>query len=133
MDNIPSGMSEMLAKLMADEKFGEMVESLKSSFSADAESAHVEEFSTAVAEGSADIENSESPVSAIPKLSPELMSKLPEIMGMLSSSEGGKKHTSRMDDRKRLLNAMKPFLSEKRRSAVDSIVNIAGIADLFGI
>lgn len=133
MDNIPSGMSEMLAKLMADEKFGEMVESLKSSFSADAESAPAEEFSTAVAEGSADIENSESPVSAIPKLSPELMSKLPEIMGMLSSSEGGKKHTSRMDDRKRLLNAMKPFLSEKRRNAVDSIVNIAGIADLFGI
>ena len=133
MDNLPADMSRMLQNLMADEKFGEMVESLKASFSANDENSATEESVPSSDDITSASDENGSPVSAIPKLSPELMAKLPEIMGMLSSSEGGKKHNSRMDDRKKLLNALKPFLSEKRRGAVDSIVNIAGIADLFGI
>ena len=135
MDNpmLSGDMSEMLGRLISDEKFGELVESLKESFSANAESGSSAEENT-----TADITPTEQneeprPNPGIPKLSPEIMAKLPEIMGMLSSSEGGKKHNSKMEDRKRLLTAMKPFLSEKRRHAVDSIVNIAGFADLFGL
>lgn len=135
MDNpiLPGDMSEMLGRLMADEKFGELVESLKGSFSTNADnSTPAEESPATEAVTAAQTEESAS-VPGIPKLSPEIIAKLPEIMGMLSSSEGGKKHNSKMEDRKRLLTAMKPFLSEKRRHAVDSIVNIAGFADLFGL
>lgn len=118
-------MSEMLSRLMADEKFMEMAEAVKASLSADADNAEPAPKESA--------ESTEAPpVAGIPKLSPELMSKLPEIMGMLSSS-GGKKPNSKMEDRKRLLAAMKPFLSEKRQAAVDSIMNVAGFADLFGL
>ncbi len=118
-------MSKLLEQLMADEKFGEVLASVKESLSANVDNA----------DSSAPAENAPapapSPIPAIPKLSPELMAKLPEIMGMLS---GGESHSgSGMEDRKRLLYALKPFLSENRRNAVDSIVNIAGIADLFGI
>jgi len=134
MDNpmLSGDMSEMLGRLMADEKFGELVESLKGSFSANADNAPAKEPSEPEATPAVQNEAA-TPSPGIPKLSPEIMAKLPEIMGMLSSSEGGKKHHSKMEDRKRLLTAMKPFLSEKRRHAVDSIVNIAGFADLFGL
>ena len=125
---MPTGdMSEMLSRLMSDEKFMEMAEAVKASLSAD------DDNTDPAPEETQDTDSEESsPVAGIPKLSPELMSKLPEIMGMLSSS-GGKKGHSKMEDRKRLLAAMKPFLSEKRRDAVDSIMNIAGFADLFGL
>ena len=125
-DNTPD-MSQLLGKLMSDEKFNELVKSVKTSISAD-----VEDATSALPETSAETESVPSSDVSMPTLSPELISRLPEIMGMLSDS-GGKQGSSRIEDRKRLLNAMKPFLSEKRRSAVDSIVNIAGIADLFGI
>lgn len=127
-DSTPD-MSELIGRLMADEKFGELLQSVRSSISADVDNADPPAEETA-AENTSD---ETPPVPAIPALSPELISKLPEIMGMLSPDGGGKKGGSKMEDRKRLLNAMKPFLSEKRRTAVDSIVNIAGIADLFGI
>lgn len=132
MDNMPDGneLSELIGKLMADENFGKIVEAVKGSSSAVAEN-----------DAPADDEQIEAPPAkeasaapSIPALSPELMAKLPAIMSMLSvkSPDGGKSH-SRMDDRKKLLYALKPFLSQKRRDAVDSIVNIAGITDLFGI
>ena len=127
-ENAPD-MSELLGRLMADEKFGELVNSVKASISTNAD--NIDPPADEI-HGETPVEES-SAASAAPVLSPELISKLPEIMGMLSLDNGGKKGGSRMEDRKRLLNAMKPFLSEKRRTAVDSIVNIAGIADLFGI
>ena len=135
MDNLTSGedLSEMLEKLMADEKFGEILNAVKSSFSAGAEdsSDSVEVEASAV---SADVLPAESPISAIPGLSPELISKLPMIMSMLSGGKpDGQKSDSKLQDRKRLLQALKPFLSQSRRDAVDNIVNIAGIADLLGL
>ena len=122
MDNLPKGdeLSGVIGKLMNDEKFSEILEAVKSSFSASDEN---------------DTQKSDiaAPVPQIPALSPELMSKLPEIMSMLSGGESSGKTDSRLADRKRLLQALKPFLSQSRREAVDSIVNIAGIADLLGL
>ena len=132
-------MSKVLEKLMADEKFGEILSAVKSTMSENPDSANNSSAPVSVETE----ENSEdkAPVSAIPQLSPELLAKLPDIMTMLSGSsiiKGGGKGPdkggdTRIADRKRLLQAMKPFLSDRRREAVDSIVNIAGIADLFGI
>lgn len=126
-------ISELIGKLVSDEKFGEVLRSVKESISANAEdpsSSPEQSQETAKEPANTPTEN---PIPSIPTLSPELIAKLPEIMGMLSSGGSDKKPGSRMEDRKRLLSAMKPFLSERRRAAVDSIVNIAGIADLFGI
>ncbi len=117
-------MSKLLENLMADERFGEVLNAVKESFSTSADNPPKTE-----SDGSAP---NEAPVPAIPTMSPELMAKLPEIMGMLNLGKDGKRDSA-MADRKRLLTALKPFLSENRKNAVDSIVNIAGIADLFGI
>ena len=133
MDNLPNGndLSEIIGKLMADENFGKVLDAVKKSYSANAEN---DQSPSAELSQPAPQQSETSPESAIPALSPELMSKLPSIMSMLSGnvSAGGKSH-SRMDDRKKLLYALKPFLSQRRRDAVDSIVNIASITDLFGI
>lgn len=140
MDRSGDELMGMLSTLMADERFGEVLTAVRESFSPDAEnsSANAENNNS----GTAPVIE-ESPAPSVPTgaspdsrqsspIPPELISKLPEIMGMLSAG-GGKGGNSRMADRKRLLQALKPFLSDRRREAVDSIVNIAGIADIFGI
>lgn len=136
MADMPSGgdMSKMIEQLMADEKFGEILNTVKKSFSANADNGQGPSSSDEnTSDNKAEVlTDTEPPIPSIPKLSPELLSKLPEIMGMLSG-DGNLKSDPRLEDRKRLLKALKPFLSENRRNAVDSIVNIAGIADLFGI
>lgn len=133
-------LSSAVMKLMSDDRFGELLSTVKSALSSNAE---IDSPSAATPVPSEDKpteqvvpDTTSAPISAVPQISPEILSKLPEIMSMLSAGMSGgdeKKGASRMADRKRLLTAMKPFLSENRRNAVDSIVNIAGIADLFGI
>lgn len=122
-------MSKMLERLMDDEKFGEVLNAVKESMSANAD---ISADAPSPDEKDSDSTQPDPPIPSISKLSPELMAKLPEIMGMLSG-DGMRKSDPHLEDRKRLLKALKPFLSENRRRAVDSIVNIAGIADLFGI
>lgn len=133
-------LSSAAMKLMSDDSFGELLSSVRSAISANAENYSPTDTSPVGSEAESAAQNAASgtasPISAIPQISPELLSKLPEIMSALSAGTSGgdeRKGASRMADRKRLLTAMKPFLSENRRNAVDSIVNIAGIADLFGI
>ena len=135
MDKFAGGdLSGILEKLMSDEKFGEVVDAVRSSISANAENGSNISSTPESAPVSAETVPTDSPVSMIPNLSPELMSKLPMIMSMLSGSDSGNhKNDSKLQDRKRLLQALKPFLSQSRKDAVDNIVNIAGIADLFGL
>ncbi len=135
MDKLGSGedISKMIEALMTDEKFAEVVTSIKESFSAKAEDSSSEEISPETTE--ADQNTSVSPISAIPEISPELISKLPEIISMMSGGNNGHptKNNSHLSDRKHLLQALKPFLSSQRKEAVDSILNVAGIADLLGL
>lgn len=133
-------LSSAVMKLMSDDRFGELLSSVRSVISANAENTPPADTTTVGSEAESAAQSAPastaSPISAIPQISPEILSKLPEIMSALSAGTSGgdeRKGASRMADRKRLLTAMKPFLSENRRNAVDSIVNIAGIADLFGI
>jgi len=130
-------LSKMIGSRMADKKFGEILSSVKDSLSAKAENKASEDTADEIRNDADDtmIETSASPISAIPQLSPELLSKLPAIMSMLSGGDNKAKNSSssHLSDRKCLLQALKPFLSNQRREAVDSILNVAGIADLFGL
>ena len=59
-------------------------------------------------------------------VSPELLSSLPQLMSTFASSpEKGGGHNS---DRKALLRALKPFLSEKRCDLIDGILQFEGLA-----
>ena len=57
---------------------------------------------------------------------PELLSSLPQMMSAFTSApdKGGSHHS----DRKELLRALKPFLSEKRCSVIDGILQFEGLA-----
>lgn len=77
---------------------------------------------------------------------PELMAKLPQVMAMLrpmlegAAQVGGSTEPvakpeatpkkSPPDDRSALLLALKPFLSEDRKNAVDAILRISALGDV---
>lgn len=66
---------------------------------------------------------------------PELLAKLPSIMSSLSGASPSHSQNSNPGSgadkrRKELLRALKPFLSEKRCSVIDSILQIEGLAGL---
>ena len=60
------------------------------------------------------------------QIPPELLSSLPQMMSALSSS----KKDSQNSKRKELLLALKPFLSEKRCSVIDGILQFEGLAGM---
>ena len=79
-------------------------------------------------------ENEEEPTGfSIP---PDIMKNLPEMMSMLSGAgipshnKGEKHHPSQ---RKELLCALKPFLSAKRCSVIDGILQFEGLAGVLDV
>lgn len=64
------------------------------------------------------------------QIPPEILSKLPAMMSALSGMGGISKSGSGDDpkaDKKELLRALKPFLSEKRCSVIDSLLQFEGL------
>ncbi len=81
---------------------------------------------------------------AMPQISPEMLAKLPQMMsamapllsGMQGKGDGGKDGGGKKDGdaerRKRLLAALKPYLSSQRKDAIDSILKVTEMTDLLG-
>lgn len=77
---------------------------------------------------------------------PDILSRLPQMLSALSSSDitpklsapkNGSSHTSAGTDaadgkRKDLLRALKPFLSEKRCAMIDGLLQFEGLAGIIG-
>ena len=79
--------------------------------------------------------------SAVPAITPEMMQKLPQMMSALAplvggkgeeKSSEGKKEMNDGEKRKRLLAALRPYLSDNRRGAVDQILKVTEMTDLLG-
>ena len=79
---------------------------------------------------------------AVPAITPEMMQKLPQMMSALAPlvGGGGKESSSGStgkgpgdgEKRKRLLAALRPYLSDSRRGAVDQILKVTEMTDLLG-
>ena len=79
---------------------------------------------------------------AMPAITPEMMQKLPQMMSALAplvggagkekSSGGSAKEGHEGEKRKRLLAALRPYLSDGRRDAVDQILKVTEMTDLLG-
>lgn len=76
---------------------------------------------------------------APPSIPPEMLSKLPQMLSALSPlvKGGGEKETgagkspkSETEKRRRLLEALKPYLSDSRREAIDGIMKVTEMTDL---
>lgn len=61
-------------------------------------------------------------------LPPELLSKLPALMGALGSMKGGK--DSAKDEKSALLLALKPYMSPQRCDAIDKLIMINRLSEL---
>ena len=91
-------------------------------------------------QGKGDSEESKTP--SVPTITPEMMQKLPQMMSALaplvggggkeSSSGGTGKGPGDGERRKRLLAALRPYLSDSRRGAVDQILKVTEMTDLLG-
>ena len=69
----------------------------------------------------------------IPAVTPEMMAKLPQMMAALAPSAAQGTDRASLHDaekRKKLLAALKPYLSGSRRDAVDSIARMTELTDL---
>lgn len=116
-------ISEMIKKLAEDDQVRALISSLQAPEKADP-----------VQNDTAD-DAPASETDASPSISPELLQKLPQVMSALSSlgtdaKPDAKSDKGRTADRKKLLLALKPFLSRRRREAIDSIIGIAGLSDI---
>ena len=78
---------------------------------------------------------------AVPAITPEMMQKLPQMMSALAplvggkgegKSESGKKELNDGEKRKRLLSALRPYLSDNRRDALDQVLKVTEMTDLLG-
>ena len=78
---------------------------------------------------------------AVPAITPEMMQKLPQMMSALAplvggkgegKSSGGKKELNEGEKRKRLLSALRPYLSDNRRDALDQVLKVTEMTDLLG-
>ncbi|MBR6676004.1 MAG: hypothetical protein IKL24_01590 [Clostridia bacterium] len=72
-------------------------------------------------------------------LSPELLAALPKVMGAISKTgllspekPSPKKEGNEQSSKKALLYALKPFLSEKRRALIDTLIQLEGVLSLLG-
>ncbi len=80
------------------------------------------------------------PQKSMPQITPEMMARLPQMMSTLaplvSGMQGDKKdsnekHTAgEAEKRKKLLAALRPYLSSSRRDAIDSIMKVTEMTDL---
>lgn len=125
-------VSEMIQKLMEDDSVKALISSIKDGGGAP------EHDSTPASASEGEVIPAGGEGSSGFSLSPEMIAKLPQVMSALSGITGGKDGGTsapkgdggRMADRKKLLLALKPFLSPRRCEAIDSIVNIAGLSDI---
>ncbi len=74
-------------------------------------------------------ENTEETANLIPQIPPQLLSKLPTILSLLSGTDGGKK-SKKETEREALLCALKPYLTENKVQAIEKIIKLSRLGDL---
>ena len=124
-----TGFSEILSSLMQNPEITKLVSSL----AADSKKSE--------AEPAADVAPDSSPALSI---SPEMMGQIMNMASALSSGAKGREKessaapvshslsVSRDAQRSALLRALKPFLSERRRSLIDGLLQLEGLWGVLG-
>lgn len=119
-----ANLSAMIAEVMKNPELSKMVAELKAN-------------TASGSPASGDVETAkESPAAAAPSgaIPPDVLAKLPEMMAVLGKGGSGNNTPAARDaeNRRRLLSALKPYLNPARKDAVESILKVTQITDLFG-
>ena len=89
-----------------------------------------EQSPSADAQGSAEKEEGAlSPLSSILS-DPQIMSKIPSVLSLIGSLGESPAHKKSPDKREALLIALRPYLSDRRRTMVDYLIKMNKISDL---
>lgn len=139
--------STVLRQLMEKPEISNLIASFKSGTQSESENA-----APVAAVETADVPDSESGEGApqsMPALSPELLAKLPAVMSMLSGMGVTPQNSDKKTDgsesaleaekpavgdaqRKALLRALRPYLNDKRRTMIDSMLQLEDLTKIFG-
>lgn len=133
--NIPSAdaLQSMVGTLMSNPDL------LKNIMGALGGTAASEKNSTQSTEGEADAATADSITkkdeetqthASVPSIPPELISKLPILLSALGG--GGAPKSQGCSNREALLCALKPYLSQHRAEAIEKIIQLSRLGDLFG-
>ncbi len=133
-----NNFSEILSSLMSNPKVTELI----SDISAKAQTSAEPKPSNTSPNEQAEAKDSDNGTITIP---PEILANLPQMMSALSglgigsgsSSEDkgtpAKKETSRDNQRKALLCALKPYLSEKRCAVIDGLLQFESFSHILSV
>ncbi len=138
MAEINENLGGMIEKAMADPRFAEIFGMLKSKADSGeldvskmgellggSEKSHGTSEKTAMSQGGSGEERAEPSADPLGSLS-----KFPELMGLLGGKRGRK---GDFDKHERLLCALKPYLSDNKKNAVDTVVKAAKIGDILEV
>lgn len=125
-----ANLSAMIAEVMKNPELAKMVAEIKANM-ASGETAAAGEAPGAEASAASAAPAASAPSGAIP---PDVLAKLPEMMAVLGKGGPGKDTPAARDaeNRRRLLVALRPYLNPARKDAVESILKVTQITDLFG-
>ncbi len=123
----PVDLSGMLGKLLANPQ---IIQSVASALSGEGgEAAPKADTADSVREKEKAEESSPTPdVAAMAQKLPEIMNMLTPVLQQKGGARSGKDAPS--DNRACLLNAMKPYMSQKRCEAIDYIIKFSQISDI---
>lgn len=146
-------LSQILQQLLENPEISNLLSTLKSDTQKSISDTDTDASQSTESETHAETENAESEETAqqaVPSLSPEMLAKLPAVLSVLSGIGAGKSAADsgqqNEDDtakplpdtagddahRKALLRALRPYLNPKRRSVVDSMLQLGDLTKLFG-
>lgn len=143
-------LGEMLTSAMSDPRFGQILSTLKEkSDSGEIDASDIGGVLSALSGGGMNpsghrsaSEDEHAPTSPEGEnkrggLSPDALSKIPDLMKimgpLMGGGEKGKTASNHgdMEKHRRLLTALKPYLAEDKRGAVESILKISEVTDIF--
>ena len=145
-------LSQILQQLLENPEISNLLSTLKSDTQKSISDTDTDASQSPESETHTETENAESEEAAqqaAPSLSPEMLAKLPAVLSVLSGIGAGtsaadsgqqneddtaKPLPDTADDahRKALLRALRPYLNPKRRSVVDSMLQLGDLTKLFG-
>lgn len=142
-------LGDLLTSAMSDPRFGQILSSLKEkSDSGEIDVSNLGSVLSAlggsgIASGEKSEEAEKASASPAPEsggkkggISPDTLSKIPDLVKLMGPLMGGgekekSSHHSDMEKHRKLLAALKPYLAEDKRGAVESILKISEVTDIF--
>lgn len=121
-------MGKLISDALADPRFGEIFSALKSK--ADSGELDVSSIASAFSDGEVEGRAKKEDANRSGNLGAKDASSAPDLMEMIGPLLGSKGRHSEMEKHEKLLCALKPYLTDGKKDAVDNILKVAKVGDV---